>query len=143
MSWWKVPDSIDDLTGDGPADAVDEALLGLAEARSRAGEDKPSLPDLLSALSAALSARRDHIDGLPARFRVSARDGTEAAGAVQADLGDAAGRALDGIIAEFRQDRKRLPRPREILYTFTFALGGQPESLLRGPLPKTIVLELD
>jgi hypothetical protein len=143
MSWWKVPDSIDDLTGDGPADAVDEALLGLAEARERAGADKPSLPELLAALAAALSARRDRIDGLPARFRVSTRDGLEAAGAVPADLSDAVGRALDGIIAEFRQDWRRLPRPGEALYTFTFALGGQPESMLRGPLPKATLLEMD
>ena len=142
MSWWKVPDSADDVTGDGSVDAVDAALLGLAEARTRDGRALPSLPELLAALTGALAAQRELVNGLPEQPRVTTRDGIEEAVAVPADLADAVARAVAGIAEEFRNDRGRRPRPAEVLYTFTFALGGEPDSVLRGPFAQKIVLVL-
>jgi hypothetical protein len=142
MSWWNVPDSHGDVTGDAPADAVDGALLGLAEARAGAGASKPSLPELLCALERTLAERRDLFEGLPSDFRVATRDGVAAAGEAPADLVEAVGQALEGIAGVFRADWQRPPRPAEALYPFTFALGGQPESILRPPFPKPIVIVL-
>lgn len=142
MSWWNIPDSTSDVTGDGPADAVDEALLGLADARHASQTEKPTLPELLRAVTEALSSRRELVEDLPAAFRIVTRDGIEAANTAPPDLKDAVGRALEGIAAAFRSDQQRPPRPAEVLYAFTFALGGDPKNYLSGSFPNYVVLKL-
>lgn len=142
MSWWNIPDSIDDVTGDAPADAVDAALLGLAEARKRSGNENPSLPELLRALTDALSKRRDLVENLPAEFTVTTKEGVEAAAKAPDDLSRAVEQALEGIAGAYTSYYQRKPRPAEILYAFTFVLNSDLNSVLSGSFPTYVVIQL-
>lgn len=141
MSWWPVPDSEHDLTGDGPADAIEGALLDLARSREAAGQPKPSLPELMRAIELAVGAHRDRIADAPETIHVSNRDGLRAEADAPRDLVDAVTAAVEGVAAKFERGQERLPRLAEVLYTFTFTLGV-PESILRPPIPDRIKLTL-
>jgi hypothetical protein len=132
MSWWNLPDIPDHVTGDGPADSVDQALLALPQ--------KPSLAELLRGLELALVAKRAHLAELPDAVTLATCTGERAAPEAPAHLTAALECALEGIAEAFQRDQQRLPRLAEVLYTFTFALGGEPQTVLRPPFPKRIVL---
>ncbi len=140
MSWWPLPDDEDNVTGDGPADAVDGALLNLAESRKGKQEQLPTLEELLRAIELALSQQSAKVQDAPAALHISTRLGVNAAPDAPEDLIHAIKEAITGIAASFERDLSRLPRLVEVLYTFTFALGGEPETMLRQPLPRRIDL---
>jgi hypothetical protein len=129
VSWWPIPDSPGDVTGDAAVDAVDAALFALVCAREGAG--KPSLGEIARALSDALA---------PAR--VGLAEG-ETADSAPEDVARAVQEALSGLTAAYERAFDRPPRLTETLYTFTFAFGGQPEAFVRGPLPAGITFRAD
>jgi hypothetical protein len=134
MSWWDVPDTADDVTGDGPVDAVDEVLTSL--------QQKPSLAELMRALELAIKAKRDRIADVPATVAIGLKSGEPAANDAPPELVDALQRAVEGIADSFDHHLERKPRVVEVVYTFTFSLGGEPEGVLRPPYPEHIVLTI-
>lgn len=142
MSWWPLPDSPDDVTGDAPADAVDGALLALVAARARAGLPKPTLAQIACALDAACrSAPGLFADAVQAEAKVVAVRDVDSATDAPADLRDAVAGALAGLAAAYWRAFERAPRLAEALYAFTFAFGGQPQTLASGPLPQRVRFE--
>jgi hypothetical protein len=132
MSWWPVPDTPEDITGDSPTDAVDEALTSL--------QHKPSINELLRSLELAIESRRSRISDVPAKVSLGLRSGETPSPEAPPELTAALERAIEGIAESFATDFARLPRLLEVVYTFTFSLGGEPESVLRAPIPKRIDL---
>lgn len=132
MSWWPLPDSEEDLTGDAPADWV-SAALGPAVA-----QQKPRLEELAAALEQALRA---HPELLGDPDRLQGRR-IEPQGEAPASLRRAVEDALARLHSEYQRVHGRAPRVAEVLYTFTFVLNGEPSAWLREPPPGDIVLRL-
>jgi hypothetical protein len=144
MSWWPLPGAPESFMGDAAADAVDGPLLGLAAARDRAGQPKPSVAELARALQDALAVGHfaAAADGTAAAASAAGgmrrSDGMPAADRAADDLVAAVAQALAGLRSAYGAAFDRPPRRAEVLYAFTFALGGRPELLVRPPIPQPI-----
>jgi hypothetical protein len=85
-----------------------------------------------------LAQHSDLVENPPASPHIVNRDGLPAADDAPEDLREAVHRAISGIVECFQEEEERLPRVAEVLYTFTFALGGAPHTVLRPPFPARI-----
>jgi hypothetical protein len=121
VSWWPIPGTRDQYTGDPAADAIDRSLQGLAGQRV----EKPTLAQVSGALGAELG-ERVHVRGI------------EPARKVPDDVMKAIRSALRDLRSAYRDEFGRPPTTNEVLYTFTFSFGGMPDSLVSGALPPII-----
>ena len=135
--------------GDGPADAVNQALRSLVATRAASSLPKPTVPEVLGSLAAALRiALPDCIEGGDGvavhRVVASQESGPEIrAGGEGLGAGDPIVDELVETICAVAQcyleswDRK--PRLSEVLESFLFVLGALPDRYLSGA--ETMVLE--
>jgi len=114
MSWWNLPGSESEWTGDTPADLAAMALAPLAEVTP-----KPTADQLLDAIELVL--RADLADrGL--EWRARPRQRSTAREELVTLFGDAATKIGEAYLDEF----KREPTSNELLYTLGFELRGDP-----------------
>ena len=138
MSWWETGNG-DDVIGDEPADALQDALRGIAAASEGQSRTKPTLAQLLAAIAAVLHTKaRDVL--AEASLVQSALVARLADGSVVRSESDDNGQlatmvasltAAAEAIARIYNDRfARRPRLSELLAVISFVLRGQPERYL-------------
>ena len=135
MSWWPLPDSEEDVTGDAPADWVSAALGPVVAQR------KPRLEELTAALEQVLRAHAEQLedpDRLKGQQVVPRSEGVEP----PAPLVQAVEAALASLHTEYQRVHGRAPRVAEVLYTFTFVLDAEPPMWVQAPPPEGVSLRL-
>jgi hypothetical protein len=135
MSWWPLPDSEEDVTGDAPADWVSAALEPVVAQR------KPRLEELTAALEQVLRAHPEQL-GDPGRLKGGQVVPRSGGGQAPAPLVKAVEAALASLHSEYQRVHGRAPRVAEVLYTFTFVLDGEPAMWVQEPPPEGIALRL-
>ena len=139
MSWWYTGQG-DDLTGDVPADMINDALKALAKICADEGQQKPDLAELLTAIKLVANAQSEvtiangtgsSIQCLTAKLagdegEVSSEDNI----APRRALLDVLNQTFEEIIAYYRSALEREPRLSELLACIQFILGYEPETYL-------------
>ena len=144
MGWWSTGNG-DDVTGDEPADIVTTTLHRIAESRRKRRRRKPSLPELLNAMAGPLGREPESYLTHRKRFKIKRLIATARGRTLRveytSDL-EAGGRpgeleppireALTAIATAYEQAVDRKPRLSEVLSSFEFVLGDEPEEYLSG-----------
>jgi hypothetical protein len=147
MGWWEIGG--DETIGDGPVDAMLQALSQAARQREEQGRPHPTLAELLGGLLAALRRSASTSDwpgpsGQPRRLTARLEPAGRAPvrsddGPVDDELTTLLRQGLVELRGEYRRDHGREPSAHEVLETVAFVLASDPDELLSGLDGATIV----
>ena len=140
MSWWGIGE--DDVIGDGPANALTEALVAIGTARQEQGQSEPAFQEMLDGFAEALqhdgsTALEDGPAHTVQRLVARLGSGMQVVSGETARQSDGRMVAIfrDGIAAiqrQYEERWERKPRLREMLETLGFILGARPDRFLSG-----------
>jgi hypothetical protein len=123
------------MVGDVPADRVVDGLKELARRGQAEGRGKPTLPDLMAALESALRSRNGSLDRIVA---VTSQGEVTARALDDRYLDAGVEKTVVAVEAAYQDGIQRAPKLEEIVETFLFVLGFEPERCLSIPAGLTI-----